>query len=84
MHTWCSGVYGDLSLVVDGFRCKRCDSTIQEADLAEDIIVEGEMYDCLYTYNLAPFFIVYYFSPRSFDVLHLYCYHQATPLQIKS
>ena len=28
-----SGVRGDLSLVVDGFRCKRCDGTIEEADL---------------------------------------------------
>ena len=25
---------GDLSLVADGFRCKRCDGSIQEADLA--------------------------------------------------
>ena len=25
IHKQCSGVCGDLSLVVDGFRCKRCD-----------------------------------------------------------
>ena len=30
----CSGVRGDMSLVVDDFRCKRCDETIQEVDLA--------------------------------------------------
>ena len=29
-----SGVHGELSLVADGFRCKLCDGTIQEADLA--------------------------------------------------
>ena len=34
IHKRCSGVHGDLSMVADGFRCKRCDGTIQEADLA--------------------------------------------------
>ena len=29
----CSGLFGDLLLLADGFRCKRCDGTIQEADL---------------------------------------------------
>ena len=29
---------GDLSRVADGFRCRRCDGTIQEVDLAEDLI----------------------------------------------
>ena len=28
--------------VADGFRCRRCDGTIQEVDLAEDLIVDGE------------------------------------------
>ena len=32
----------DLSRVADGFRCRRCDGTIQEADLAEDLMV----YEC--------------------------------------
>ena len=32
---------GYLSLVGDNFRCNRCDVTIQEADLAEDLVVEG-------------------------------------------
>ena len=36
IHKRCSDVRGDLSLVVGGFRCKRCDGTIQENDLAED------------------------------------------------
>ena len=31
---WYSGVRGNLSLVVGRFRCKRCDDTIHEADLA--------------------------------------------------
>ena len=30
---------GDLLLVVDGFRCKWCDGTIHETDLAEDLVV---------------------------------------------
>ena len=34
----CSGVRGDLLRVADGFRCRRCDVTIQEADLAEDLM----------------------------------------------
>ena len=40
----CSGARGDLSRVADGIRCRRCDGTIQEADLAEDIMVNGETY----------------------------------------
>ena len=38
IHKRCSGVRGDLSLVADGFRCRRCDGTIQEVDLAEDLM----------------------------------------------
>ena len=41
------GVRGDLSLVADGFRCKQCDRTIQEADLAGDLVVDGETYACV-------------------------------------
>ena len=44
IHKRCSCVRGDLSLVADGFRCKRCDGTIQEADLAGDLVVDGETY----------------------------------------
>ena len=43
----CGGVRGDLSRVADGFRCRRCDGTIQEVDLAEDIMVDGETYECV-------------------------------------
>ena len=39
IHKRCSGVRGDLSWVADDFRCKRCDGTIQEADLDEDLMV---------------------------------------------
>ena len=42
-----SGMCGDLSRVADGFRCRRCDDTIQEADLDEDLMVDGETYACL-------------------------------------
>ena len=41
IHKRCSGVRGDLSRVADGFRC-RCEGTIQEVDLAEDLMVDGE------------------------------------------
>ena len=45
IHKRCSGVRGDLSQVADGFMCKRCDDgTIHEADLAEDLVVDGEKY----------------------------------------
>ena len=37
---------GDLSRVADGFRCRRCDGTFQEAVLAEDRMVNGETYEC--------------------------------------
>ena len=47
IHKQCSGVRGDLSRVADGFRCRRCDGTIQEVDLAEDLMVDGETYDCV-------------------------------------
>ena len=35
------GVCDDLSRVADCFMCRRCDGTIQEADLAEDLMVYG-------------------------------------------
>ena len=47
IHKRCSGVCGDLSRVADSFRCRRCDGTIQEADLAEDLMVDGETYECV-------------------------------------
>ena len=47
IHKQCSGVRGDLSRVADGFRCRRCDGTIQEVNLAEDLMVDGEIYGCV-------------------------------------
>ena len=38
---------GDLSQVVDGFMCKRCDGTIQEFDLDENLMVDGQTYECV-------------------------------------
>ena len=38
---------GDLSRVADGFRCRRCDGTIKDVDLAEDLMVDGETYECV-------------------------------------
>ena len=46
IHKRCSGVRGDLSRIADGFRCRRCDGTIQEVDLVEDLMVDGETYEC--------------------------------------
>ena len=43
---WCAWC-GDLSPVADGFRCRRCDGTIQEVDLAKDLMVDGETYECV-------------------------------------
>ena len=37
----------DLSGVADCFRCRRCNGTIQEVDLAEDLMVDGETYECV-------------------------------------
>ena len=34
-----------MSPVSNGFRCRRCDGTIQEAALGEGLMVEGEIYD---------------------------------------
>ena len=47
IHKRCSGVRGDLWLVADGFRCKRCDGTTQEADLAGHLVVDGESHGCI-------------------------------------
>ena len=47
IHKRCSGVRGHLSRVADGFRCRRCDWTIQEVDLAEDLMVDEETYECV-------------------------------------
>ena len=41
---------GDLSWVGDGFRCRQCDGTIQETDLAEDLWVDGETCGCVKTF----------------------------------
>ena len=42
IHKPYSGVRGNLSVVVDGFRCTRCDDPIQEADLAaKDGVMDG-------------------------------------------
>ena len=38
IHKRYSGLRGDLSLLADGFRCKQCDGTIQEADLAQGLV----------------------------------------------
>ena len=40
-------ICGDLLLVADGFRCKRSDWTIQEADLVNDLVVDGEASGCV-------------------------------------
>ena len=47
IHKRCSGVPGDLSRVADGFRCRRCDGAIQEADPAEDLMLDGKTYECV-------------------------------------
>ena len=47
IHKRCSGVCRDLSRVDDDFRCRRCDGTIHEADLDEDLMVDREMYGCV-------------------------------------
>ena len=36
----------DLSRVADGFRCTQCDGTIPEVDIAEELMVDGETYEC--------------------------------------
>ena len=46
IHKPQSGVYGDLSRVDNGFRCSRCDGTIQEADLAEDLVHSVHIRSC--------------------------------------
>ena len=45
IHKRCSGVRDHLSLVVDGFRYKRCNGTNYEAYLAEDLVVETSPID---------------------------------------
>ena len=36
-----------MSPVSNGFRCRRCDGTIQEAALGDGLMVEGETYGCV-------------------------------------
>ena len=40
-----------MSLLADGFMCKRCDDTIQEADLAGNLVVDGETYGCVKSFS---------------------------------
>ena len=35
---------GNLLQVADGFRCRQCDGIIQEANLAENLMVDGVTY----------------------------------------
>ena len=56
----CSGVRGDLSLVTDGFRGKRCDGTIKATDQSWDPVMDGETYECviiiiIYNICIAPY-----------------------------
>ena len=44
IHRRYSGARGNLSLVVDGLRCKQCDSTIQEAERTKYLVMDGETY----------------------------------------
>ena len=37
----CSGLCGELSLLADSFRCKRCDGTLPEVDIAGGLVVDG-------------------------------------------
>ena len=53
-HKRCSGVRGDLPRVADGFKCRQCDGTIQEVDLAEDLMVDGETYECHFRHPELP------------------------------
>ena len=41
---------GYFLLVLEGFRCNRCNGTIQKADLAEGLVVVGETYVCVKSY----------------------------------
>ena len=38
---------GDLLRIANDFKCRQCDGTIQEADLAEYLMVDGETYKCV-------------------------------------
>ena len=51
IHKQCSGVRGDLSLLADRFSCKRCDVTIQQADLAGKQVVYGKTYGCVKSFS---------------------------------
>ena len=46
IHKRCIGMRGDLLRVADGFKCRRYDGTIKEADLAEDPMVDGDIWMC--------------------------------------
>ena len=38
---------GYLSRLADGFSFRPCDGTIQEVDLAEDLVVDGDTFECV-------------------------------------
>ena len=40
-----------MSRVADGFRFRQCDGTIHEADLAEDLMVDDNDNDKVYSQN---------------------------------
>ena len=47
IHQRCSGVRGDFLRVADDFRCRRSNGTIQEVYLADDLMVDGQTYECV-------------------------------------
>ena len=40
-----------MSRLADGFRYKGCDGTIQDADLAGGLVVDGETYECVKSFS---------------------------------
>ena len=71
-----SGVRGNLSLEVDGLRCKRCAGTIQEADLAKDLVMDGYTYGSVIWEALLMYMVVLkncIFLPWSVQVCCVVC-----------
>ena len=40
-------------MTIQEAECRQCDGTIQEADLAEDLMVDGETYGCVKSFFLS-------------------------------
>lgn len=50
VHKRCSGVRGSLSAAAQQFVCRKCEGQLPSTDVPEDLVVQGDKYDCVQSF----------------------------------